>query len=58
MDAWDGEAAAHVSDRLVRDLELFAQRLDEARASADPYVWRTLREDLRRITRELVTADR
>ena len=55
MDASDVETASDVSDRVLRDLELLAQRLDHARVSADPRVWRTLREDLRRITQEIVT---
>ena len=58
MDAWNVEAAPRLSDRVVRDLELFAQHLEDARASADPYVWRTLREELHRITEEIVNADR
>ena len=58
MDASDVKTASDLSDRVLRDLDLFAQRLDEARASADPEVWRTLREDLHRITQEIVTADR
>ena len=58
MDASDVETASDVSDRVLRDLELLAQRLDHARVSADPRVWRTLREDLRRITQEIVTAER
>ena len=58
MDASDVKTASDLSDRVLRDLDLFAQRLDDARASADPEVWRTLREDLHRITQEIVTADR
>ena len=58
MDASDVKTASELSDRVLRDLDLFAQRLDDARASADPEVWRTLREDLHRITQEIVTADR
>ena len=58
MDASDVKAASDLSDRVLRDLDLFAQRLDDARASADPEVWRTLREDLHRITEEIVTTDR
>ena len=58
MDASDVETASDASDRVLRDLELLAQRLDDARASADPRVWRTLREDLHRITQEIVTAER
>ena len=58
MSACDGEAASHLRERVVRDLELFAERLAEARASADPHAWRTLREDLHRITKEIVTTHR
>ena len=58
MDASDVKTASDLSDRVLRDLDLFAQRLNDARASADPEVWRTLREDLHRITQEIVTADR
>jgi len=58
MSACDGDAASHPRERVVRDLELFAERLAEARASADPDAWRTLREDLHRITEEIVAADR
>jgi len=58
MDASDVKTASDLSDRVLRDLDLFAQRLDDARASADPEVWRTLREDLHRITEEIVTTDR
>jgi hypothetical protein len=57
MDASDVKTASDLSDRVLRDLDLFAQRLNDARASADPEVWRTLREDLHRITQEIVTAD-
>ena len=58
MDASDVKTASDLSARVLRDLDLFAQRLDDARASADPEVWRTLREDLHRIAQEIVTVDR
>ena len=58
MRAWNGESASHLRERAVRDLELFAEHLAEARASADPDVWHALREDLQRITEEIVSADR
>ena len=36
MDASDVKTASDLSDRVLRDLDLFAQRLDDARTSADP----------------------
>ena len=55
MSSCNDEAASHLRERVVRDLERFAERLEEARASADPDVWRTLQEDLHRITEKIVT---
>jgi hypothetical protein len=58
MSASDDEFASHLRERIVCDLELFAHRLDQADASDEPEVWRTLREDLQRITERIVSADR
>ena len=59
MNASDVETASDVSDRVVRDLELLAQRLDDARAFTDPAACgEPSCEDLRRITQEIVTAER
>ena len=58
MSTWEDEAVSHPRERVVRDLELFAERLEKARGSADPDVWRTLQADLHRIAEEMVAADR
>ena len=58
MNVREGESVSYRNERIVRDLELFAHRLEQAHASAEPEVWRTLREELQRITERIVTSYR